>query len=184
MVLKSLKIVLLLSYLLPGFVVMGQVGMSLGHFVIESDNTSGRQRLSNLGHLRLFYEFPVVDKVLIKPSYSLYLIGANSHDFGYGMDINVQYFPLSFNRHLAYKERDLYIYSAEKIRPYATIGFHQRQYQSIQSNYAGPGFGGGFDYQWRKDLKINAEILYLNLAGPLEAKINEIQFNLGSTLEF
>lgn len=163
---------------------MAQVGSSLSYFSITSKTSAGQRNLSNLGHFMVSYEIPVLDRVTIKPSYSLYIVGSDLSDLGYGLNLEFDYYPFSFNRRLIYKDQNLFVSSSEKLRPYVGLSFHQRQYQSIQSSYAGLGINVGADYQWQQDTKLNVWFASLSLSGPLDSEISEIQFGVGTTLQF
>lgn len=161
-----------------------QIGTSLSFFSLEAENSRGSQNLSNLGHFQVSYEVPVFDKIRITPSYSLYILGSDFSDLGYGLNVGVSYFPFSLNRSMIHRSKDLFIHSAEKIRPFVGLSFHQRQYQSIQSTYAGLGIKFGADYQWKPDTRVSFFIASLSLSGPLDSQVTEFQAGVGTSLDF
>jgi hypothetical protein len=63
----------------------------------------------------------------------------------------------------------------EILQPYVSLSFHQRQYQSIQSNYAGLGFQAGSTYQLSHSIRLMAYVASIYLNGPLSSKVNEFQ---------
>ena len=88
----------------------------------------------------------------------------------YGFDIGLKYFPLtpsSVKTSKTGNTSDLPIW-----RPYLTAGFEQRQFQSIQSNYAGLMLGAGTHYRFQEDYIYGEFAAYL--AGPSVSSINEI----------
>ena len=180
---KLLKLLYILLVLLGSSTATSQVGTSLSFFSLKAKTSRGSQSLANLGHFQVGYELPVFDKIRVTPSYSLYILGSDLSDLGYGLNVGVSYFPFSLNRSLVHRSSDLFIHSSEQIRPYISLSFHQRQYQSIQSTYAGLGVKFGTDYQWKQDTRLNFWIASLSLSGPLESKLTELQIGAGTSLD-
>ena len=181
MVPRLLKIALILVCLCST-VADAKVGSTLGFFNLTSKNSAGTSTLSNLGHVKMFYDFPVLDRFNIRPSYSLYLLGIDTNDIGYGFDFEFSYFPFSFNRSMRLGQKNLNFVSSERIRPYIGASFHQRQYQSIQSNYAGVGGTIGAHLQFTPDYHFIAGLSVLGLKGPLSSSITEQQLYFGASL--
>ncbi|WP_132323321.1 hypothetical protein [Pseudobacteriovorax antillogorgiicola] len=160
-----------------------EIGATLGYFNIKSTTSAGDTNLANLGHFRLVYEIPFMNRFSVKPSYSLYLLGIDSSDIGYGFDLEFNYYPFTFNRPMKLGQNSLNFMSAEKLRPFVGLSFHQRQYQSIQSNYAGIGITFGAQYQYSREFRFVSGLTVISMKGPLDSALSEQQLYFGTIIE-
>ena len=157
---------------------------TVGYYSLNAKTSSGKQNLSNLGVYRFLYEVEVAKKISFKPSYSLYTIATTSGlELGYGTDIEFSYFPIANNGPMSYQNANVNWETYEIFRPYASLSFHQRQYQAIQSNYAGLGVQIGCSYQYNQNIQITAYTASIYLTGPLSSRISEIQVGGGIGLK-
>lgn len=151
----------------------GEYGARFGYFNLEATTSSGKAKLSNIGLYSFTYAMNLGDHLEFRPGYSLYILGTSNIDLGYGPDIAVSYYPVTFNRPMLSTTSDLSLSLAEIYRPYVTLGFRQRQFQSIQSGYAGLGISLGSEIHWQSDSFFSAELSISILRGPLQSEITE-----------
>jgi hypothetical protein len=148
-----------------------------GYYSIAAKTSSGTENLKNFGVYRFIYDIEVGDKFAFRPSYSIYTISSDAGlEFGYGTDIEFSYMPLTRNGSMNFQNSNVSWRTFEVFRPYVSISFHQRQYQDIQSNYAGLGLQAGTSYQYDQSIYILAYAASIFLSGPLSSRINEFQF--------
>lgn len=153
---------------------------TVGYYSLNAKTSNGRLTLSNLGVYRFLYEVEVAKKFSFKPAYSLYTIAtASGLELGYGTDLEFSYFPIANNSPMSYQNSNISWDTYEIFRPYVSLSFHQRQYQAIQSNYAGLGFQVGCSFQYNQSIQITAYGAFINLVGPLSSRIGEIQVGTG-----
>jgi hypothetical protein len=151
-----------------------------GYYSIQAETSTGKQTIANFGHYRFIYDIEIGQHLLFRPSYSIYtLMGQGDIELGYGIDLEFAYLPFSLNRGLSYGTPDFNWASYEIVRPYLGFSFHQRQYQSIQSSYAGLGLSIGSIYQYSKTLSILTYMTVMYLSGPLSSTIREQQLAVG-----
>jgi hypothetical protein len=147
-----------------------------GYYSINAETSAGRQTLQNFGVYRFIYDIDIAQHFSFRPSYSLYTIsGTDGLEFGYGTDIEFSYLPLSRNGAMSYQSPSVSWQTYEIFQPYVSLSFHQRQYQSIQSNYAGLGFQAGSTYQLSRSIRLMTYVASIYLNGPLSSRVNEFQ---------
>ncbi len=169
--------VLGLSILTSNVAIANSFSSTVGYYNIAATTSSGTQVLQNFGVYRFIYDIEVADHFAFRPSYSLYSIStASGLEFGYGTDIELSYMPFTQNGPQNFQNSNVSWRTYEIFRPYVSLSFHQRQYQSIQSNYAGLGFQAGSSYQFNQSINIIAYAASMYLNGPLSSRISEFQF--------
>ncbi len=149
---------------------------TMGYYSITAETSVGKQTLQNFGVYRFIYDIDVAQHFSFRPSYSLYTIsGSDGLEFGYGTDIEFSYLPLTRNGAMSFQNPSVSWQTYEIFQPYVSLSFHQRQYQSIQSNYAGLGFQAGSTYQLSRSIRLMAYMATIYLNGPLSSRVNEFQ---------
>jgi hypothetical protein len=157
-----------------GFAYADDYQVGAGYFSLEGRTSSQTARLSNVGLYRFTYSLDIGDHFEFKPGYSLYLLGTSKVDLGYGLDLGFAYYPLTFNRELALDSNQMSWRHEELFRPFVSISFHQRQFQSINSGYAGLGLEVGTEVAWSEMFYVFAQAGFNFLKGPLDSRIQEI----------
>ncbi len=149
---------------------------TMGYYSITAETSVGKQTLQNFGVYRFIYDIDVAQHFSFRPSYSLYTIsGSDGLEFGYGTDIEFSYLPLTRNGAMSFQSPSVSWQTYEIFQPYVSLSFHQRQYQSIQSNYAGLGFQAGTTYQLSRSIRLMAYMATIYLNGPLSSRVSEFQ---------
>lgn len=156
-----------------------EYSLGLGYYSLDSENSSGSTRIANLGHLKFVYSVDVSERLVFWPGYSLYLLGGAGADLGFGIDLELAYYPFTETGRINAKNSASEWVSYETIRPFVTVSFNQRSYQSVQSSYAGVGFSLGAEYQVTNKIFYYGKIGFLTLNGPLDSKVNELQVMIG-----
>jgi hypothetical protein len=174
---KFLATCALLSGIGIGPVALGNsFNSTMGYYSITAETSAGKQTLQNFGVYRFIYDIDVAQHFSFRPSYSLYTIsGTDGLEFGYGTDIEFSYLPFTRNGVMSHQSPSVSWQTYEILQPYVSLSFHQRQYQSIQSNYAGLGFQAGSTYQLSRSIRLMAYVASIYLNGPLSSKVNEFQ---------
>ncbi|MFW7379130.1 MAG: hypothetical protein ACOH5I_10015 [Oligoflexus sp.] len=177
--LHKLYLILLIALLISNTEAQAsEFRVSAGYFNLEAKTSTQRTNLGNLGVYRFAYAAAIGDHFSFQPGYSLYVIGTSSFDLGYGLDLNFGYYPLSLNRGYRQSYKNIKWQQTDELRPFVMVSFYQRQYQSIQSTYAGLGLSLGADYQLQSIALFARGGLAL-LKGPFGAQISEITAQIG-----
>lgn len=163
--------------------VAGGLDVLTGTYRIEADTSNGSASLSNFGLVKMSYHLGLSDNVSLRPGYSIYVFPESDTDIGYGLDIALLWYPLSTQPYALVSHDSIRLEHEEIYRPFIALSFHQRQYQSIQSSYAGVGLTLGLE---RGQVAIlptgmyfSLEVAVLYLEGPLNSTINESQLVIG-----
>ncbi|MBL7545572.1 MAG: hypothetical protein JNL11_17265 [Bdellovibrionaceae bacterium] len=155
-----------------------------GYFSLEAKTKEKSGKVNNIGSYQLNFRYAVTHYLEMAIGYSLVASKTYSGDFGFGPDIGLVYFPFTSANPIEATSDNVHFRGYELFKPYLSGAFHQRQYQSIQSSYAGFGFGGGAEIYWKQNMFFNTGIRYLPLGGPDSAISNELDLYFGVTFAF
>ena len=150
--------------------------------VFLSKTSTESTTISFPGYVGFQFDMSLNNSIVLSPGYSLYVIQGDGLDLGYGFDLALKYFPFTDSsvRRVG-SENDEWT-TSPFWRPYFMTGFEQRQFQSIQSNYAGLMLGAGTHYQMFDEDYLFGEFSYTYLSGPSSSSINEFRFELDTVL--
>lgn len=177
-------ILLLLVFIGSDSYAKGKMDVMFGFFSLQAKTKDKKGNVDNLGAYQLNYRYAVANYLEVAIGYSLIASKTFSGDFGFGPDIGLVYFPFSSSNAIEANSENVTYRSYELYKPYLVSAFHQRQYQSIQSSYAGFSFGAGVEIYWKSNISINIESRYLPLGGPEGATSNEFDLLSGLTFNF
>lgn len=155
-----------------------------GYFSLEAKTKEKNGKVNNFGSYQLTFRYAVTNYLEMAIGYSLIASKTFSGDFGFGPDIGLVYFPFTSANPIEATNQNIHFRSYELYKPYLSGAFHQRQYQSIQSSYAGFGLGAGTEIYWKQNMSFNTGIRYLPLGGPDGAISNELDLFFGVTFVF
>ena len=150
-----------------------QIDGMIGYFSLKAKNSSNTTTMNNLGIFAFAYKNHFTESVDLSLGYSIYTLSLDTSDLGYGFDLGIDYYPLHRNKIADFSTLNIYWNSSQKIVPYIGLRFHQRQYQSIQTGYAGAGLDLGARVLISKSLHALTSIRAIYLNGPLGSKIQE-----------
>lgn len=162
----------------------GKFDLAAGLFSLEAETSKAKGSISNLGAYQFAYRREFASQMEFGLGYSVIMADTYTGDMGYGPDLAIYYFPFTSTGGFRYENADTLVVSTELWRPYVGAAFHQRQYQSTQSSYAGFSIIGGTEYSWSKTMGLKAEIRMMSLTGPSQAKATETDILLGVTVPF
>jgi opacity protein-like surface antigen len=180
-----LKYVLLIALVIsPVAHSKAKLDVMAGYFSLQAKTKEKTGNVDNFGSYQLNFRYAVTHFMEVSIGYSLIASKTFSGDFGFGPDIGLVYFPFTSANPIAASSENVHFTSYETYKPYISGAFHQRQYQSIQSSYAGFGFAAGSEIYWKNNMSFKAEIRYLPLGGPDGAISNELDVLGGITFTF
>jgi hypothetical protein len=144
-----------------------------GRFDLNAKTSEGNTALGNFGLYRAAFRLEFVESWEFGVAYSLYVVGTESPDLGFGPDLSIRYFPLTGASARRVETDTAQVVSYEILRPYVAATFSQRQFQSIQSSYAGGGLTLGSEIVLDRKFYVVGEGSYSRLKGPLDSHIDE-----------
>lgn len=163
--------------------IAGAFNADAGYYSLEARTSNGTAKLENIGVYRLAYEMNVSNHISFRPGYTLYALGTSYSDLGYGLDIEGVFYPLTNTRTERFHEGGVNWEYRGFWHPYTILSFHQRQYQSIQSTYAGLGIGFGVALSIFQNMNAHVEAKGLGLKGPSGSRVGEVQILGGIGIE-
>lgn len=160
----------------------GKLDLLFGVFSLTAETDNGSGSISGVGSYLLAYRHPLSQTLELGLGYSMNATETFGGDLGYGPDLGISYFPLTTTQPEEFRDNTTTVKISPLWRPYVSLSFHQRQYQSTQTSYGGFGLAGGSEYQWKPTMSFKLEIRLLNLTGPSNGKATEIDAMAGISL--
>lgn len=155
-----------------------------GTYSINGKSSRGTVSASGFTNYRFTYRKVLIEPVELFLGYNYLTSGFFSGDSEFGPEIGVNIYPYTQASTLLIDEPKLKLSIRETYRPYVAIGFHQRNFQSVNSNFVGFGFGVGTDIHHRKNNYFRTELRYLPLLGPDKSSANQIDLYFGYSLAY
>jgi len=116
---------------------------------------------------------------MLEAGYSVIMSEGISGDMGFGLDIGLTFYPLTESQEFGIEEDNVKVKIDEIWRPFLSGYFHQRQFQSVSSSYAGFGFGAGIERLFNEKYGLLVKARYQILAGPQSSSASNIDFLIG-----
>ncbi len=157
----------------------GKVDVMLGSYTLSAKTRTASKSISGLGSYQLGYRYSFLNHLDVQLAYSLIASKTFSGDLGYGPDFGVVYFPFTSSGPIAGETPTLQVKIHEYYKPFVSFAFHQRQYQSTQSAYAGFSGSGGSEFFYNSQYSFKAELRIIQLAGPSNTTATETDLLLG-----
>lgn len=180
--LKSLFI--FIGLVSSGHVFAQKITLMAGGYSFNAQTSKKKASLTNIGSFSFEYALPIKSQFEFHFGYTLNLEGGISGDIAYGLDLGAKYFPFQWTNNVKFKSPLVSLSIDEKIRPFVGISFHQRQFQSIHTSYAGFGFTIGSEYRLFKKTNIVLNIRNLSLNGPDKASATIMEVLVGLVYNF
>lgn len=115
-------------------------------------------------------------------SYTLFTGDISAKDIGYGPDVGFNYYPWTNAAPIKIKSNIISLDLHEQMRPFISGSFHQRQFQSLNSSYAGFSLGGGSDFHYSEVFDIRFEGRYMLLQGPNSNQAKQLDLMIGISI--
>jgi hypothetical protein len=164
----------------------GKVDLSFGGYQFNASNKRNNtsSSLSGLGSYRLGYRYEFFDNLELDLGYSLLATKTLSGDLSFGVDLGMTYFPFTTAGDIRVNTAEVSGLYQSLWRPFVGVAFHQRNFQSTSSQYAGPGVKLGTEYQWRESVSFEAMLRYISLGGPNQSAAVQIEGLFGIVYQF
>lgn len=180
------SLIIILAVALPAKTVFaGKVEILGGYFDLTAKTDSSSGNVNAVGYYHFGYAHSLLPSLDLCLGYSLMMTQTVGGDLGYGADIGFAWYPisLSYPYELRIPGQTSFMIS-ELWRPFVTISFHQRQYQSVQAAYAGFGISAGIERSFKHPISFKGEIRTITLNGPRQSVANEMDFFGGIVFQF
>lgn len=144
-----------------------------GYYSLRATNSEGTAKVSNPGHFRLIYDHGLGDQWMMSIGYSIYILTGSGIEFGYGLDLGARYYPFTYHSGVRAESANADFVMIENWRPFTGLAFNQRQYQGIQSSYAGFSLELGLDYALVPNTSLQTSARYMVMKGPFDSSLTE-----------
>jgi hypothetical protein len=153
--------------------------VSAGAYSLTAKTAKRSGSAASLGIYRLGYSFSFGNQFEFQLAYSLFASAIVTGDLGYGPDLTVLYYPVTDSGGTKVTTEKVVLSVEDVVRPFVTFGFHQRQFQSVDSSYAGFSVGAGAEYAWDPKYGLKGQVRYLMLNGPSAATADQLDILFG-----
>jgi hypothetical protein len=157
----------------------GKISLTGGYFGISAKTSEKTSSISNPSAFRAAYQYPFLEKFEAVAGYSVLLADFSGTDLGYGLDLGINYFPLTMSSDDVAHNPYIDVKRYEKYSPYVGLGFYQRQFQSVKNSYAGLGATVGIERYYDKKINFKAEGRFISLGGSGDSTATEINVLVG-----
>lgn len=142
----------------------------IGGFTFNAETTTSSGSVSGFGSYRAAFRQTIMQsRFEIIAGYSLFTSEITGGDLGFGPEIGILYYPMTQPQAVHYDTPETIVFLTDKWRPAIGGGFYQRQFQSVNSSYAGFGVMISCEYAFQPKLNFKAELRYQSLLGPNES---------------
>jgi len=161
-----------------------KLSIGVGAYAIDAKVGSNSTSLSNVGAYKIQYHSKIQEEFEFILGYTVLIQNVVSGDKAFGPLMGFSYYPFGSQTITQSSSSNISILGIRNFNPYFTLGFTQRQYQSIKSAYSGFFFGGGLEIGWTKRIALFSDLQYSNLDGPTDGKATEVTATAGITYHY
>ncbi len=177
-------LITLLQSIGSAFAAENKIDIEVGSFMINATSGTRSGTISSLGIYRVGYRRSVTPRFDIGIGYTVLFTKVISGDTGFGLDLNGTYYFLGASSLVESKGEHSYMAYSEDLRPFISLSFAQRNYQSIQTSYAGFGGAIGIEKTLLERLSARITARYNMLSAGQASSAKELSFNGGIVIEF
>ncbi len=153
-----------------------------GVFNLSAEKDGIEGNAAGLGAYRISYFHNLKIDIELGVGYSVIMSDIVGGDLEYGLDLLVNYFPLTPALNKVFKGLHNSVLVQDLWRPYVGVGFYQREVQSVKVSYVGFGVRCGSEYRLDKNMYLKGEFSFITLAGEGGGVATEIGLYGGITL--
>lgn len=163
-----------------------KIELSGGLFNFNSTNSrSGTTAsLSGFGAYHFGYKYALLQQYELDVGYSLIASKGFGGDLAFGFDVGANYFPTSLAEDYRFENSQVKASIDYHWRPFVGVAFHQRNFQSTSSQYAGWGLKFGMERSWTSNLQWIGSIRYGVLNGPNQSSATQLELLIGGIFNF
>ncbi|MCX7675451.1 MAG: hypothetical protein N2Z70_06440 [Bdellovibrionaceae bacterium] len=159
--------------------------LSLGAYSMKADLPGGGNfSLTRLGSYQLAGDLDLSQKFVAQIAYSLVFSRTLGGDMGFGPGLRFLFYPQGRVDRMVIQSDYLFAELWQKQAWFLSAGFHQMQFQSTESSYAGASVGGGFEWLLKKGLGALVRAEYQSLRGPNQIQLQYLDVSGGLSFYF
>lgn len=155
-----------------------------GGFSLTAETSGGSGSKSGLGAYKFTYAIPVTGDLDFGLGYTLIFSDIFTGDASFGLDFEVSYFPMSPSAPIGISTANTSVRMTEVWSPFVGVGYHQRQFQSVQTQYNGFSAAVGVERALTENARIKGMCRYLFMNGANEATATILDVLAGVSFQF
>lgn len=175
----NLPIILSCAFLSTSAIAAEKISLTGGYFSISATAGEQSSSISNPSAFHVGYQKTFTDSLEFKIGYSVLMADFSGSDLGYGVDVGLNYYPMSSAADEKYRDENLTVKTYEIWRPFVGFAFNQRNFQSVRNSYAGMGINFGAEKYHNEKMNWVGELRYTSLGGSNESEATEMQLMFG-----
>jgi hypothetical protein len=156
-----------------------KIMVSGGYFSINANAGDQSSSIANPSAFHVGVRKTITDSLEFKVGYSLLMADFSGSDLGYGVDVGINYYPISDAADEKFQDEQINVKTYEIWRPFVGVGFNQRNFQSVRNSYAGMGINFGTEKYHNEKMNWVGEFKYTSLGGSSESTATELQLMFG-----
>jgi opacity protein-like surface antigen len=153
--------------------------LMFGSFGVTATSDISSGTLSGVGLYSMSYEYPLLPFLDFGLGYTVIMSELVGGDMMFGPDLKVNYYPFSNSNPTLIRSKKLNLTIEELWRFYGSVGFHQRQVQSVRVAYSGLSIGAGAEYFLNPELSLKSEVRYISMKGASNGVATEFTLSAG-----
>jgi hypothetical protein len=161
-----------------------RVSFETGGYTLAANSGGRTSLLGSIGVFRLAFQYPVHPQVDLHLGYTIATSKVFSGELAYGLDLGASWYFLTRAESIKLEQPGRVYTAYERLRPFASLGFYQRQYQSLQAGFAGFGLGLGLDVALAKAWTLRLGARGIFLFGPNSSSLINLDYLLGTSFQF
>jgi hypothetical protein len=160
-----------------------KLDVAAGFYDLTATVTDGKSAsISGPGVFEVAYRHAILSHYEFALGYTLLMSKLAGGDQAYGIDVAVNYYPMSLNENFHWNQDKTKIEVIENWRPFVGLSFNQRQFPGT-GGFAGPGLVIGVERPIDEQYSAFGKIRYIMETGS-SAKLTEMDLLFGLTLNF
>jgi hypothetical protein len=178
----SLFFTILLGGVKP--VAAAKLDLFFGGFSFSAETDSASGSASGVGAYLINYSLPIFDNLDVGLGYSLILADTFGGDSVFGLDVQAAYYPLTPGSEIKIVSGNTKATVGHIWKPYLSMNYSARQFQSVVTQYNGFGVGVGVERKLEAKYTLKCHLRYSAMAGPDSSTATEITFVSGLSFSF
>ncbi len=176
---RHFAITFILTLLTITPVLAGKIDAMFGYYSLTAKSSRSSGAISGLGSYKIGYFQNFYKNFEAGVGYTVIMSDIVGGDMEYGLDIAINYFPVSSSSTKVFNNTDMSVKVYDLWRPYVGAGFAQRQIQSVKVSYAGFALQGGVERRVDGALSLKSELRMVSLVGETQGEATEVNMFVG-----
>lgn len=150
-----------------------------GFYSMSAKVGSSKTSVSSPSAFSFIYTKSFFSHTSLEIGYNFLFEKLTGGDVSFGPNLGIRYYHFGNSTNLVSHQDGLSIQVKKSYNPYVSVGFTQKEFQSIKSSYSGFYLGGGVEVGWKKNFSFFGDAKYSSLSGPVKGSATELTTIVG-----